>query len=493
MNFTLEKKSILKGAYLLLLVIALFLSNGRHTIFFAAWISSSMLLHLTRQFSTVKAWLLAWGFLTVAMTYQYYTMVPLPFLYLSLIMCGAALMISIPYVLDNLFLKYKKRFIHTLIFPASWAFIEYFYQYLPYGTWGHTAYSQHSQMELLQSISLFGMGYITFLIGLFASFCNWIYDNRNDLKTSRSGIAIFTIIFLSTLLYGGLRLNFNGPNSKTVRIASISAGENVRMGGALLNRYLQKNISSSDFARKSEVVNDHLFTKSKLEVEAGSEIIFWAEANTYILKDKENEFYERASKWAVKNNVILGVTPLIIDSKGDKLFENKFIVFNSEGDKIIDYWKALPVPGAEASNSLIVDPKIQEVETDYGIISGVICFDMDFPYHLQQASQTDIMLVPSNDWRSIDPWHTEMSKYRAIEQGFNMVRQTSNGLSAGYDYLGNTLSEMDHFYSENKVLVTFQPRNGKNTLYSKIGDTFTILCLIIFVSSILYLRKRWNN
>jgi len=32
-----------------------------------------------------------------------------------------------------------------------------------------------------------------------------------------------------------------------------------------------------------------------------------------------------------------------------------------------------------------------------------------------------MMLDPSKDWLAIDPWHTQMSSFRAIEQGFNLI------------------------------------------------------------------------
>jgi apolipoprotein N-acyltransferase len=142
--------------------------------------------------------------------------------------------------------------------------------------------------------------------------------------------------------------------------------------------------------------------------------------------------------------------------------------------------KAIPVPGTEASLSARDEGKIRMIETDYGRLSSVICFDMDFPGLLHQAGrlQTDIMLVPSNDWREIDPWHTEMARFRAIEQGFNMVRQTSNGLSLATDTRGRALSRMDHFATGDRVMVAQVPTRGVTTIYSKIGDLFAWLCII---------------
>jgi apolipoprotein N-acyltransferase len=36
-----------------------------------------------------------------------------------------------------------------------------------------------------------------------------------------------------------------------------------------------------------------------------------------------------------------------------------------------------------------------------------------------------MLLDPSNDWPAIDPWHTQMASFRAIEQGVILVRHAS--------------------------------------------------------------------
>lgn len=89
--------------------------------------------------------------------------------------------------------------------------------------------------------------------------------------------------------------------------------------------------------------------------------------------------------------------------------------------------------------------KLRVVQTPYGRLNSIICFDGDFPHLLAQAGalHTDIVIDPSDDWRAIDPWYTQMASFRAIEQGFNLVRHTSQGLSAAFDYQGRRLASMD--------------------------------------------------
>jgi apolipoprotein N-acyltransferase len=117
---------------------------------------------------------------------------------------------------------------------------------------------------------------------------------------------------------------------------------------------------------------------------------------------------------------------------------------------------------------------------------------MDFPGHLKQAGRrnADIMLVPSNDWREIDPWHSHMARFRAIEQGFNMVRHVSNGLSLASDYQGRVLASMDHFATDQREMVAMVPTRGVRTLYSLIGDLFAWVCVAGLAATVVLSRRR---
>jgi apolipoprotein N-acyltransferase len=102
----------------------------------------------------------------------------------------------------------------------------------------------------------------------------------------------------------------------------------------------------------------------------------------------------------------------------------------------------------------------------------------------------DIMLVPSNDWREIDPWHSHMARFRAIEQGFNMVRHTSSGLSIATDYQGRVLASMDHFVTDHRAMVAYVPTRGVRTLYSRIGDLFAWICIAGLIAAVGLSRRR---
>jgi apolipoprotein N-acyltransferase len=168
------------------------------------------------------------------------------------------------------------------------------------------------------------------------------------------------------------------------------------------------------------------------------------------------------------------------------------VLIDPAGRVAWQFLKARPVPPGESSISKVDDGRIKTLDTPYGRVAAAICFDMDFPQLLQQAGEkrVDILLAPSNDWREIDPWHTQMAVFRAIEEGFNLVRHASGGLSMATDAKGRVLARMDHFESTQRVMVSVVPTRGIRTLYSRNADVFPIGCLVALAALVGVIRRR---
>jgi len=131
--------------------------------------------------------------------------------------------------------------------------------------------------------------------------------------------------------------------------------------------------------------------------------------------------------------------------------------------------------------------------TPLGRIGAAICFDLDFPDLVLREGRTgaDIMLVPSSDWREIDPLHTRMALMRGIENGCSIVRPTAKGLSAAADYEGRMLASADFFQTNDPVMVAQVPVRGVRTIYARVGDLFAGLCALgVLVAAAMALRGR---
>ena len=172
--------------------------------------------------------------------------------------------------------------------------------------------------------------------------------------------------------------------------------------------------------------------------------------------------------------------------------ENKILWISPQGKVLYRYHKAKPTPG-EGNYG---DGIIKYFDSPYGRISSSICFDMDFPALISQVNKMniDIMLVPGNDWMEITPYHTYVAVARAIEQGFNMVRASSQGFSASFNYKGQLLSSMNFYITDDLILYSDLPTKGQKTIYSVLGDYFACMCIVfLMIISMVLIKKKFGK
>jgi apolipoprotein N-acyltransferase len=487
-------RTALAWLWLAIAAILLLFSNGANTIPLAAWLSPVLLLRFVRSQSLKVGLPVAYALLTAAFAFQFRGMIPIPGAGYYIFLAGWGITLILPYVVDRLVAHRLSGLTASLVFPAAWAATEYLASWAPYGSWGSAAYSQYGNLALLQTLSVTGLWGVTFLIGWFAAICNWLWEDRFDSKRARRGASLSFGTIALVILLGGARLAFFPPSSPTVRIASISARQVApRPDPAILGRIWKGNPTDADkdqFRVWASATNNDLLTRAGQEMQAGARIVFWSEINAEVLKEDEAGLIARGQDLAAKYHAYLGMALAVHNEGKNPSTENKLVLIEPPGLVAWEYNKAHPLP---SDPQILGDGRLQVLQTPYGRLSSAICFDADFPHLLAQAGalKTDILLDPSLDWRAIDPWHTQMASFRAIEQGVNLIRQTTRGLSAAYDYQGHRLAAMDHFQTTDYAMVSQIPTRGVRTIYSLLGDWFAWLCLAaLAILTLLALRKK---
>ena len=68
-----------------------------------------------------------------------------------------------------------------------------------------------------------------------------------------------------------------------------------------------------------------------------------------------------------------------------------------------------------------------------------------------------------------------MATFRAIENSFSLVCQTTNRLAMAVDYEGQVRASSDYFTTDPQVMVAYVPMKGVHTIYAMIGDLFAWL------------------
>ena len=471
-------------------------ANGRDTIAVAAWLAPVFLLRFVRSRNARSGLLFAWLALTGAFALQFRGMVPIPGVWYFVLAVVYGLVETLPYIADRLLTPRIGGFAATFILPCAWVTTEYLTaRFTPYGSWGSAAYSQYENLALLQIVSITGLYGVSFLIAWFAAGCNWVWESHFAWEKVRHGVIGFSSVLLAALVFGGARLALLPVDGSTVRVASLTKADiDLFPSPETAQRAMTDTLTDDEMdeiRRRGNAINDDLFRRAETEAQTGAKIVFWGETNAFVFKEDEPSFIERGAELARAQGIYLGLAVATWDRAGPKPLENKLVFIDPHGKVVWEIYKAIPVPGPEATISALDDGRLRIVETPHGRIGAVICFDMDFPELLKQAGRlrTDIMLVPSNDWKEIDPWHSQMARFRAVEQGFNLVRHTSNGLSLAADYHGRVLNSMDHFTTTDRVLISHVPIQGVATIYSRIGDAFAWVCIAALIASLVSAGK----
>jgi apolipoprotein N-acyltransferase len=224
--------------------------------------------------------------------------------------------------------------------------------------------------------------------------------------------------------------------------------------------------------------------------------------------DKEN-LISKACNLAKTKQIYLGLGLITVkksalnsEKNGNPGFKNSFILINSEGQVTFEHQKARLVAGLEAPFFSPGEGVFHSYDIPEGRISAAICYEMVFPSDIRKAGKlgTEILIAPSSDWMGVKNIHSRMAVIRAVENGFSLLRPTSDGITLAVDPFGRIVGQIDYFISKRAFLITELPVQKINTLYTAIGDWLAWLCLIFSVSAIFYMlirkkrtKKRFHN
>jgi apolipoprotein N-acyltransferase len=461
-------------------------SMGRWLAPLAAWIGPALILRYARDHRVGRGYVLvlaAW-ILAVFIGFGAFFDPPMG----VFIVVGNGLLMSLPYLADRLMFARLKGFSSTLVFPLAAATLEFFYiRTNPVGTWGGTGFSQYGNLPLMQLASVTGTIGITFLMGWFASVANWTWENRSRGREIRGGLVAFGTVLAVVFIFGFVRLNL-APSSETVRVAGITAQS--------LNTLGERLSGMSDPAAIQQEVLSHwgaYFDETVREAQAGAKVVLWPEVAGAASPEwgvDPAPLIAQAQDVARQQGIYLGLPLYLQPLDKSRPFENKLLLIDPTGAIVLEHVKygaALMEPGR-----LVGDGKLKTVTTPFGVLSGVICYDMDFPAVVQQSGQngTGLMLVPSKDWAEIDPIHAQMAVFRAIENGMSLVRQTDAGLSIAVDAYGRVLAQTDYFGSTDRTMVAQVPVRHVATGYTLFGRWLDWVLMVAFLAVVAFVVAR---
>ncbi|MFJ4659022.1 nitrilase-related carbon-nitrogen hydrolase [Nocardia sp. NPDC088792] len=460
-------------------VLSLFAVNGRWDIPLAAWLFSILLLRFSRTSRPAVGIGLVWlACVGASMFFLWHVAVPLTGM-TTLGGLAFGTVLALPYLADRLLAPRLGTAASLLLFPMALAACEFLLGVFgPFGTaYGLLADTQYANPALSQSISLAGPYVIGFLIGSLATVMNYLWEHPLSWRTARVPIA-YAAVLGAVIVSGSARLAFfPTPTTQTVRIAGINpsrAALDAQMRALGRPRFDPMAVPRFDPATvpvESAAVIDGLFDDTRRAARSGAKIIVWSENAARISASEEPAFLAAAQNVARQEQVYLDVaTNVYLPNPPYGRDETHLIA--PDGTQLWTYQKSHPIPGLETYTP--GNGQVPVVNTPYGRIANVICYDADFPAMMH--TDADIMLIPGGDWPQFGRLHTQMSSLRAIENGYSLLRQDFNGWSAAYDYHGQPISTQDTTVDHGPWIVDV-PTHGTTTLYRLTGDIFAWLCL----------------
>lgn len=394
----------------------------------------------------------------------------------------------LPYVIDRMaHRRFGTAAWMTLVFPVAATAMDYFSASgSPFGSFGAGGYSQRGFEPVMQAAAVSGLWGITFLASWFASLANHVWENH--FKFTRLSLS-FTVLIALALGAGFARPMLSSGAEQTVQVAGFSLP-----AGQLSHMLDQLNSGDeAGFRSEADKIHEAQLEQIRIFVEHGAQIVVLQEGAGMGMSDQVEAFIAEASAIAKDSNVYI-VLPTF--DFGKTPAENKVHIIDPEGKIVLTHVK---YGGSQFEGSLPGDRILQTVDTPYGKLSAVICWDADFPDVMRQAGQlgVDLMFVPSNDWFEVKDIHAGMASFRAVENGMAIFRQTGQGVSSVFDVYGHEVNRVDAFEKDTDGFTGLQsvsvPLGSAVTLYPVIGDLFgdlMLLGLVVILAGLFITRKR---
>jgi apolipoprotein N-acyltransferase len=450
----------------------------------AAWLGPVLVMRYARDHKVGRGYLLVLigSILATSIGFLGVWLGGLPRPMVPFLAVGIGFLWSLPYLADRLLNGRLPGFSSTLVYPLAATTLEFiFIHFNPLGTWGSTGFTQYGNLPLMQLVSVTGTIGITFLMGWFAAVANWAWENRRHGTEIRKGLIAFGAVLAVVLLFGFVRLNLS-PTSKvdeTIRVAGITARSNFDLGERI-EQLSAPSITSPAASQELQYHWDAYFDATIREAQAGAKVITWPELSVFAAPSNEGSFIAQGQEVAKQNGVYLNIPLGIVDPETGVRLENKSVLIDPSGTVVMEHVK---YGGHMIEGGRLGDGILRTVSTPFGVLSGVICYDMDYPVVVQQSglNGTGLMLVTSSDWLGIDPVHAHMAVFRAIENGMSVVRQTHGGLSMAVEAYGRTLAQTDFFGATDRTLVAQVPVKHVTTIYTMFGRWLEWLAPIGFL------------
>jgi len=424
-----DRRALKRPGGLLWLTIAFILavfSNGRWIVPIATWLAPVFFLRYTRGQRPLPGLIVGAVAMGTAFLVSWQGMTPLDgdALYWPVFFwLGVAFWL--PYCADRLLAPRIRGFAATLVLPLAFTSFELIYTRVnPFQSNGSLAYTQYPFLALIQIVSVTGLAGITFLITWGASVIHWAWERRFAWRRVRSGVAAYAALLAAVVALGAVRLAASSPPEETVRAAAIAATARTA------ERLPAAQDDPATAAPLRQAVLDDYLARSRRQAAAGAAVVIWDELAVPTNSEEEPGFIRQGQELARSEGIYL-MMALGVDLEASATSsriprQNKALLIDPDGDIVWDYVKSFPTP---FGRSVPGDGILPLADTPLGRMTPAICFDMTHPGLIRQAGRAgaELMLNPAWNGDEDAALQLHMAAFRAIENGFTLLRATGGG------------------------------------------------------------------
>lgn len=444
----------------------------------AAWIAPAPFLIAMRSATRWRARLLVLAVLTIATTIQVGKIMtaPLPLALALPFALPAALTAWVVLLATEATRRRAGELAAVATFVALTGLGEWAtYTFSPLGLWGTGASTQVDNLALLQLASVAGVAGIGLVMAVVPAVIAMLLAAPATRARLRAAVAAAALV-VAVHAGGAVRL-FAHQDGPTLRVAAVVT--DVGLG--------ERGLPDAAALAANE---DTLFARTELAGQRGAELIVWNEAATIVRPADEPRLIARGQAAARALGAELVLAYAVLEDDAPLRLDNKYVWLDRAGAIVETYRKHHPVPSEPSIRG--TTPLVAH-DHPWGRAAGAICYDYDFPAVARAHGRlgADLVVVPSSDWRGIDPFHTQIARIGAISGGFALVRSVRWATSAAFDAYGRTRATMAVDERNDRVMLATVPVTHVPTLYTRLGDAPVVaLCLALLAAVTIRARRR---
>ncbi|MCX8031107.1 MAG: apolipoprotein N-acyltransferase [Thermodesulfovibrionales bacterium] len=392
-----------------------------------------------------------------------------------------------------------------ILAPTLWTSLEFIRSYLFTGfPWASLGYSQYKFLPLIQFADITGIYGVSFIILSF----NGLIADIFFIKKLKDKKPLFS---LSPILFSSICLLIIAIMIFSYGFYKISQD---RDGSYIKVAIVQGSIDQDkkwDLSYQNMVLN----TYENLTLKTNSfspDLVVWPEtALPFIFGDDKALTNRLISFQKELNSYLLFGSILIRGTEGKKVkLSNSAVLLNKNGNISYIYDKIRLVPFGEyvplKSFLFFIDKLVYGMGdytpgdsylraiTPFGTFATLICYEIIFPGMVRKffIEDGDFIVTITNDaWFGYTngPYqHFSMAVFRAIENRKPIIRAANSGVSGYINSNGKILNTSNLF--ERTFLVKELKKDKTKTFYTRYGDIFSYLCLIL--SFVFYFSSKKN-